>query len=399
MRSSPRLALPPLLMLAAVGPSGASDRAAPTDGPSREDPPPADVIVRDVFPATGAHPRYSEGSVAVLDDGALLYATTEFIGGGSDFARARIVARTSRDGGRAWGDLRVLQENVGRQNVMSVSLLRFRSDDDTILGMFYLVKNSPSDLRVQLRTSSDDARSFGDPTTVTAGPGYHVMNNDRVRQLASGRLVCPVAWTRDVRRDNRFVSFCFLSDDAGRTWRRGPGQVGLPRRGAMEPDVVELRDGRLLMILRTQLGEIWATRSSDGGETWDPPFAWGVACPEAPATLRRVAGSEDLLLVWNPDVRPGAGHGGPRTPLVAALSSDEGRTWGSPLVLEGRSDRTYAYTSATFRAGRALLTYYVRDEATGRISSRFRSLPLAALRRTHGGKRRVERAPRIAPAP
>ena len=57
------------------------------------------------------HPRYSEGAVAVLDDGRLLYATTEFLGSGSDFAQAQIVGRTSRDGGQTWGAARVLQEN------------------------------------------------------------------------------------------------------------------------------------------------------------------------------------------------------------------------------------------------------------------------------------------------
>jgi len=39
----------------------------------------------------------------------------------------------------------------------------------------------------------------------------------------------------------------------------------------------------------------------------------------------------------------------------------------------------YAYTSLTFVQDRALLSYYVHDEQTGRISSRFRSLPVRWL--------------------
>jgi sialidase-1 len=63
--------------------------------------------------------------------------------------------------------------------------------------------------------------------------------------------------------------------------------------------------------------------------------------------------------------------------LVAALSTDEGRTWQPRRVLENRTDQTYAYTSLLTVEDRVLLSYYVRDEQSGRISSRFRSLPLA----------------------
>ncbi len=47
-------------------------------------------FARDVYPATPENPRYSEGSIAVLGDGTLFYATTEFIDSDSDFAKARI---------------------------------------------------------------------------------------------------------------------------------------------------------------------------------------------------------------------------------------------------------------------------------------------------------------------
>lgn len=333
----------------------------------------------DVYAATEAHPRYSEGSIVELADGALLYATTEFAGGAEDDASARIVARRSSDGGRTWGPQRTLQENVGRKNVMSVSLKRYRSAGLSGLGMFYLVKDGPSDLRVYLRISEDEAETFGPPILVTRGQGYHVLVNDRVAQLLDGRLVVPVSWTRDALEEDRYVSFAYLSDDGGGTWVAGRGKVALPGRGAMEPEVVELRDGRLLMILRTQLGSIYASVSEDRGDTWSAAEDWGVASPESPATLRRIPATGDLLLVWNPIFSPGADHGGRRNPLAAAVSRDEGKTWTPPRVLEGDPSQTFAYASLAFAGGRALLTYYVCDEGTGRISSRFRSMPLGAF--------------------
>lgn len=331
-----------------------------------------------VYEATQANPRYTEGSVVELADGALLFAITEFEGSGSDFARASIIGRETRDGGRTWGERRVLQENVGGMNVMSVTLRRLGPPNrwDTPIGMFYLVKNGKDSLDLFLRISEDEANSFGEPIRVNRERGYHVMNNDRVKRLSSGRLLAPVAYTDDVERSNHFVSFCFLSDDDGKTWRRGRGSVDQPRRGAMEPDVVELSDGRVMMIVRTQLGHIGAAHSPDGGDTWGEPFAVGVTAPEAPATIDRLPATGDLLLIWNNRFAAGQGHGGRRTPLTAAVSSDDGKTWRHVRDLETRDDHTYAYTSLRFVGSRAVLSYWDHDQSSGRYSARFRSVPM-----------------------
>jgi sialidase-1 len=332
-----------------------------------------------VFPATDRNPRYSEGSVLVLRDGRLLYATTEFEGSLSDFAKARIIAAVSADEGRTWGAPRVLQENLGRLNVMSVTLRRLSPDAvfDGPIGMFYLLKNSPSDLQVHLRVSDDEGETFGPPVRVTTEPGYHVLNNDRVTVLSSGRLVVPVASTGDVDKENRFASACYLSDDRGKTWRRGQGSVTYPERGAMEPEVLEQEGGRLLMHIRTQLGHVAVSESSDGGETWGQSRSWGVHSPESPATLRRVPSTGDLVLIWDDSHRRGDAQSRRRTPLTAAVSKDGGKTWPFRRDLETDDKSDYAYTSVAFHRGRALLTYYVHDMAAGRISSRFRSVPIA----------------------
>ena len=333
----------------------------------------------DVFPATEANPRYSEGSVIVLRDGRLLYATTEFSGSSSDFAKAQIVAIESPDDGRTWNRRRVLQENIGETNVMSVTLRRLNPDAmfDGPIGFFYLVKNSPTDLHVYLRISNDEGATFGEPIQVTTPPGYHVLNNDRVTVLSTGRIVVPVATSANGAQNDHYVSSCFLSDDGGKTWRRSKGTVDYGKRGAMEPEVIELKNGRLLMHIRTQLGHIAFSESVDAGETWTEAQSWGVAAPEAPSTLRRIPSTGDLLLVWNNSVREGEGHGGPRTPLAAAVSNDEGKTWSEPILLESDLQKTYAYTSLIFHHGRALLTYYVAPLTWNPLSSRFRSVPIS----------------------
>ncbi|MEA1949831.1 MAG: exo-alpha-sialidase [Planctomycetota bacterium] len=330
-----------------------------------------DICV-DVYKESPQHPRNSEGSVIELHDGSLLFTTTQFLGEKGDAGKAHIVARGSRDGGRTWGPIRVLQENIGRRNVMSVTLRRLpKWPKQPAIGMFFLLKNSDTDLNVLLRVSNDECKTFGEAIEVTDGPGYHVFNNDRATLLCSGRIVVPVAWTADSSKVNHYVCFCRLSDDGGKTWQQSKGKIDFAKRGAMEPEVVELRDGRLLMIMRTQLGYIAASYSSDGGETWSKASPFGVKAPEAPSTIRRIPSTGDLLLVYNNTFTPGAGHGGRRTPLTAAISSDDGKTWKHIRNLETDPKGSFCYTSMAFAKGRVVLSYCYSD------TCRFRSLPIA----------------------
>lgn len=344
------------------------------------EPPPDDteVLSVDVYQATPENPRYSEGSVLSLTDGTLAYVTTEFIGGGADHATAHLVLRSSQDGGRTWSPSTVLQENVGTQNVMSATLRRLRPGrHDGPIGLFYLVKNGPDDLHVHLRVSNDEMETWSESRQVTERPGYHVMNNDRVTVTSSGRLLCPIAWTPHVTANGHFVCLTYFSDDEGRTWQESAGEVDEQRRGAMEPEIIERPDGGLLMIIRTQMGYIATSDSEDGGNHWSEPGRLSLQAPEAPATIRRIPATGDLLLIWNNNYEAGAGHGGKRWPLTAAISSDEGTTWNQIRNLDARPGEQYAYTSVEFFRNRALLTYYVHNSETGRISSRFRSLPVS----------------------
>jgi len=342
---------------------------------------PEGMLVSEVYPATEENPRYSEGDVHVLNDGRYLYGTTEFMNDWSDFAKARIVGRISADGGQTWGEKSILQENIGKKNIMS---LTFQQLSNSEVGMFYLHKNSMNDLDVYLRRSTDGGLTFGEASLVTDMAGYHVMNNDRVVRLSTGRLLVPVAWTEDVEKVNHFTCRTWISDDAGTTWRASKNTVDYAQRGAMEPECLEMNDGRVLMIFRNQLGHIGASWSEDGGKTWSEGSDWGVRAPEAPATLRRIPSTGDLLLIWNDSFVESAGHGGKRSPLTVAISKDEGKTWEHKKNIEADEEDAsfmsgYSYISATFDHGRVLLSYYVSKEGTKMISSRFRSFPIGWL--------------------
>jgi sialidase-1 len=329
--------------------------------------------------ASAAHPRHSEGDVVVLKDGTLLAAWSNFSGGGEDHAAAEIVAARSRDGGRNWSNPSTFQTNIGSQNVMSASLLRSHSED---ILFFFLRKNSNTDLKVLLRRSADEGQTWSEPVVVTSEPGYHIMNNARAIQLKSGRLLCPVSTCADIgARDFALQNVVYFSDDDGRTWRRGKGTVNCPKRGAMEPGLVELKDGKVLQVVRTQMGQIWFATSADHGDTWSQAEPSGIVAPEAPSTIARMPRTGELLLIYNPGIASGVSTMKSRTPLVCSTSRDEGKTWSVPKVIESNTNFTYAYTSVTFDRNRALFTYYYAPAGISRCSLMFKNVPLDWLRR------------------
>jgi hypothetical protein len=223
---------------------------------------------------------------------------------------------------------------------------------------------------------------------MTQAPGYFVMNNDRVIQLGSGRLVAPLAFHRARNAaphqsssfDSRAIALWLLSDDEGLTWREAKDWLSLPatptRTGLQEPGVVELTDGDLLSWFRTDQGEQWFSRSSDGGEHWSLPVASSLRSPVAPASIQRWPDAPWLLGIWN-DHSSNLGAASPkRTPLVAALSLDAGTSWGYRRSLESDPEGWYCYTAIEATPEAILLAYCAGDATVGKLNRlRIRRLP------------------------
>ncbi|HWC00827.1 MAG TPA: sialidase family protein [Bryobacteraceae bacterium] len=324
----------------------------------------SNIFTTVVCAATEQHSRNTEGDVVRLRDGSLLLAYSEYIGSNSsDFANARISAKTSRDGGHTWSEPFVLMANTGKMNVTSPSLLRLRSGK---LALAYAIKNSTADNRVFFRVSGDEGKTWSEPVRITRSERYWGINNARLIQLRSGRLLAPLWGVDDWNKSHHTMATVFTSDDEGRTWQEGQ-TVDIPagHRGADEPGVVELRDGRVLMIIRSDLGKIYRAYSSDRGAHWTAAEPTSLDSPTAPATIARIPSTGDLLLVWNHHP-PGATHMQDRFPLTAAISRDDGTSWEQIRNLDETPGYTFAYTSITFvKPDQALLTYYAANELPG----------------------------------
>lgn len=138
--------------------------------------------------------------------------------------------------------------------------------------------------------------------------------------------------------DNQGVTY-YVSDDDGLTFRAS-NTIKVPNlvpniwiTGAVEPALVELRDGRLWTLLRSSNDVLWESFSADKGLTWSEPTPTTIRTgPNSWVSARRLS-TGDLAIFWNnaqylpPVATDGAWNFTNRDVLHIALSSDDGKTW------------------------------------------------------------------------
>ncbi len=309
------------------------------------------------LPPGEGNPRNSEGDFIQLKDGCILFVYTHFTGSDSDHGTAHLAGRFSSDGGRTWTQNdQVILPNEGGLNIMSVSLLRLANGE---IALFYARKNSVRDCRPCMRISTDEAKTWSAPKLCFDAVGYYVVNNDRVIQLKSGRLVIPTA--RHSVGEETFragEAMAYLSDDSGKTWRASKTVLTPPENsgsGLQEPGVIELKDGRLMMLCRTDQHYQYRSFSEDSGDTWSPAEPSTIISPLAPATLERIPKTGDILLVWNDHTGVAPERRRWRTPFTAAISRDEGQTWEHVRNLEDDPNGWYCYAAMEFVGDAVLL--------------------------------------------
>ena len=148
--------------------------------------------------------------------------------------------------------------------------------------------------------------------------------------LSTGEWIMPVthalepvaAWAGF---DPKQVQGVGISTDKGKSWTLH-GAVRTTG-AALENMIVELRDGRLWMLIRTG-SFLWESHSSDRGRTWTEGKPTTIATPHSRFFIRRLS-SGNLLLV-NHYKFTGRSH------LTAQISTDDGATWNDGFTLDER---------------------------------------------------------------
>jgi hypothetical protein len=192
--------------------------------------------------------------------------------------------------------------------------------------------------------SDDGGRTWNDNQQLLEGYNADFMG---LFQTSEGRLVATVEHL-DVEL-KRWVVCSFVSDDEGKTWLNsnwidlgGHGH----HDGAVEPAATQLSDGRLMMLIRTNLDQFWRAYSSDGGRYWRVIEPSGIDASSAPGWLLKLR-SGRLALAWNrldsqrkgkwpksehrsASEFPASWH---REELSIAFSDDQGQSWSDPQMI------------------------------------------------------------------
>ena len=273
----------------------------------------------------------------------------------------------SKDDGRTWTKLAQLYD--GPKPGTPRSGLLVRAKDGTIVMAYHdkdtykrvwdkKAKQYSDDSRQDIWTirSRDGGKTWSDRQRIFSGYGAIFIN---IMQSDNGNIVLPLQGLMVGRNHHCMCSY--TSADVGKTWRKSNvidlgGQGN--HEGAYEGTIGQLSDGRLWMLIRTNLDQFWSAYSSDNGVYWRVIRPSGIDASSAPGFLLRLQ-SGRLVLVWNrlyPEGknsyprRKGDGHGTTesaswhRSELSMALSEDDGRTWTKPVVIaHTKSKRGIAY--------------------------------------------------------
>jgi predicted neuraminidase len=115
-----------------------------------------------------------------------------------------------------------------------------------------------------------------------------------------------------------------ISRDEGRTWTKS-ADTG-PVAGWAENNIVELRDGRIVMLIRADgVGCLLRSESADKGRTWSPTAATDIPNPGSKFRLHRLRNGR-IILIHNPNPRV-------RNPLALWASDDDMKTWPHQRIL------------------------------------------------------------------
>jgi predicted neuraminidase len=248
-----------------------------------------------------------------------------------------ILLTTSGDGGETWSVPVVMANLPGTTRAYDPCLWH-----DPV-GRLWLIYNHAD---LEKRECSVWARAaenaeaadavWGAPRELSIDAPFVVRLNKPLA-LESGDWMMPVTWGPTAPGDSWFAGGAELqgvaiSSDKGTSWTLH-GAVGAPG-WALENMIVELRDGRLWMLIRSGGGTIWQSFSEDGGVTWSAGSPTTIVNPGSRFFVRRLT-SGHLLLINSPeqDARRG---------LIASLSDpDDEMTFVGRLELDDREPVSY----------------------------------------------------------
>ena len=203
-----------------------------------------------------------------------------------------------------------------------------------------LQENAP----IGFRYSNDDGYTWSDVTLIRPGndPDFKGMSCVRMCETDVGTWLIGshdgIWGGSDIQGiPVRTRQYILRSEDQGKTWQLLPGKRPngwyVKTYDRMdEGTILNLGNGKVLMMTRTMEGHIWESRSDDDGRTWTNPKPTTLVHPDAPPMVFHLADDKTLIAFihnrYDPS-QPGFQKSA-RNEVWCSVSKDEGLTWSEP---------------------------------------------------------------------
>jgi len=294
------------------------------------------------IPASG-DPYNHTSSIAALPDGTLLTAWTT---GQHELAEDTRIVLARKPAGGLWQPPITVADTPNKPDANCVLFL----DDRGRLQLLHssMFANTFCTSTVMRQTSDDAGASWSAETP--AIPAVCVLLRNKPIVLNDGR------WLLPAYIEATYQSQFFFSLDRGATWLPNSAPILTLPYGNLQPAIVRRENGSLLALTRSAAG---------AGFTWEGKSRDGIAWLMLPRTDLPNPGSGldmiklstgHLVVAYNDSATE-------RTPLVAAVSADEGETWSSPKTIEGGPGQLSYPSLAEGPDGLIHCTYSDRVEA------------------------------------
>jgi alpha-L-rhamnosidase len=233
---------------------------------------------------------------------------------------------------------------------------------DGELWLFYKVGKAVKDWTGWLVKSTDGGYSWGRPEALPEGFLGPVKNKPLLIEASGAAGSTGAAGA--VKATKAYKLLCgssteeggwrfhveILDLETGQWWYVGPVESTVALKtddnqphpiDCIQPSILQLRDGRLQVLMRTHNARLAQSFSSDDGETWSPVTLSEVENNQSGTDAVTLRDGRHVLVYNNFETLP-LTKKGPRTPLSLAVSED-GRAWSHWLTLEDAPTGEYSY--------------------------------------------------------
>ncbi|HCE42576.1 MAG TPA: hypothetical protein DET40_03410 [Lentisphaeria bacterium] len=278
---------------------------------------------------------------------------TWYSGGVNEGPDNYVLLVTSGDNGQTWTEPVAVIDPPGHVRAYDPVLWH---DPQGRMWLFWSQSYSVKDGRIHdgragvwgawTNNSSSGKPVFSQPVRIADG-----VMMDKPTVLSTGEWAMPTAvWEcmepkLEEMKHARFSNMT-ISSDNGKSFQL-QGGADIPHRCFDEHMIVELKDGKLWMLVRTLYG-IGQSFSSDRGKTWTPGENSNLGGPNSRFFIRRLS-SGNMLLINHADIASEKAvklfiegkTWRPRSHLTAFISEDDGATWTGGLLLDEREGVSY----------------------------------------------------------